>query len=289
MPAGRRLTGKGGNMAFYSRPAEYWDEFAMHGAKKKILFEGDSWFSIPDIANIPVQVDSALDLSILCTADPGDTLEDLTEGTQFKMLESLIKDDRFGQQWDALVFSACGNDVIGPEIAGLLRKPSSPSQDPKDYLDTGALTKAFALMKKRLLTLCNLRDKSKVNKKTPIFMHTYSYLTPRNAAHKVFAWKVSGPWVFPHMTALGITDCAIQQAIVAELLDRFHDLLKSIEKQAASNFHVLDARRALKPVPCAQRDTSSDLWRDEIHPSSRGFRQITTNVVIPGLKAAGVL
>jgi len=59
-------------MAYYTRAADYWAEFAAHGLKKKILFEGDSWFSIPDIANIPIQIDSTLDLSILCTAAPGD-------------------------------------------------------------------------------------------------------------------------------------------------------------------------------------------------------------------------
>ena len=276
-------------MAYYTRAADYWAEFAAHGLKKKILFEGDSWFSIPDIANIPIQIDSTLDLSILCTAAPGDTLEDLSEGSQFKELESLVKDDKFGQRWDALVFSAGGNDVIGPEIRGMLKKPASPSADPKDYLDAAAMSKTFALVRKRLSAIRKLRDKSKVNKKTPILIHTYNYVTPRNVAHKVFAWKVSGPWILPHMMALGITDCAIQQAIIVELLDRFHDLLKSIEKEASSNFHVLDTRRALKPVACAERDTSFELWRDEIHPSSKGFLQITRKVVIPRLKDIGVV
>ena len=141
-------------MAYYTDDRKYFDEFAMHGAKKKILFEGDSWFSIPDIANIPLQFDSLLDLSILCLADPGDTLEELSEGRQFKKLESLIKDQRFGQKWDALVFSAGGNDVIGPEIKGLLRKPTDPeSTDPNDYLDATAVTKAFELIRRRFMAL----------------------------------------------------------------------------------------------------------------------------------------
>jgi hypothetical protein len=86
------------------------------------------------------------------------------------------------------------------------------------------------------------------------------------------------------MNAMGITDCAIQQAIVAELLDRFHNLLKGIEKDAGSNFHVLDIRKVLKPVACSERDTSLVHWRDEIHPSSRGFAQITKKVFIPRMR-----
>ena len=41
------------------------------------------------------------------------------------------------------------------------------------------------------------------------------------------------------MMAIGIADCAIQQAIVVELLDRFHDLLKSIEKEPALTISFL--------------------------------------------------
>jgi hypothetical protein len=274
-------------MAYYTDERKYFAEFPMHGAKKKILFEGDSWFSIPDIANIPLQFDSLLDLSILCLADPGDTLEELSEGMQFKKLESLIKDERFGQKWDALVFSAGGNDVIGPEIRGLLRQPADPkSTDPNDYLDAVAVTKAFELIRKRFIALKGIRDKSKANPDTPIFVHTYSYLTPRNVAHKVFVWKVSGPWAYPFMTALGINDCALQQAIVKVLLDGFWKTLDSIEREPDSNFFVVDTRKSLSPVACKDRDTSFEYWRDEIHPSSKGFARITKTFLIPALRKA---
>ncbi len=274
-------------MAYYTDERKYFDEFYMHGTKKKILFEGDSWFSIPDIANIPIQFDSLLDLSILCLADIGDTLEELSEGTQFKRLESLIKDNRYGQRWDALVFSAGGNDVIGPEIKGLLKQPTNPaSTDPNDYLDAVAVRKTFELIRKRFISLKGIRDRSKANPDTPIFVHTYSYLTPRNVAHKVFVWKMPGPWVYPYMTALGITDCAIQQAIVATLLDGFCKTLQSIEVELNSNFFVIDTRKSLTPVTCKNRDTSFEYWRDEIHPSSKGFAHIAKTFLIPAMQKA---
>ena len=274
-------------MAYYTDERKYFDEFHMHGDKKKILFEGDSWFSIPDIANIPIQFDSFLDLSILCLADPGDTLEELSEGSQFKKLESLIKDNRYGQKWDALVFSAGGNDVVGPEIKRLLKRPiNSQSTDPNDYIDAAAVTKTFDLIRKRFMTLKGIRDKSKVNPDTPIFVHTYSYLTPRNVAHKVFVWKASGPWVYPHMLSLGIIDCAIQQAIVTILLDGFWKTLQSIELEQNSNFFVIDTRKSLPPVACTSRDTSFEYWRDEIHPSSKGFSHITKAFLIPAMQNA---
>lgn len=277
-------------MAYYTDERKYFAEPYMHINKKKILFEGDSWFSIPDIANIPIQFDSLLDLSILCLADPGDTLEELSEGFQYKKLESLIKDDRYGQKWDALVFSAGGNDVIGPEIRGLLKKPSiSNSRDPDEYLDGSAVKKIFDQIRKRFIALKELRDKSKVNAGTPIFVHTYSYLTPRNVAHKVLVWKASGPWIFPYMTALGITDCMIQKAIVENLLDRFWETLQSIAKEKNSNFFVIDTRKSLPPVTCEDRDKSVEYWRDEIHPSSKGFAHITKTTIIPAMQKEGAI
>lgn len=277
-------------MAYYTDQRAYFADIVMHGDKKRILFEGDSWFSIPDLGNIPIQFDSRLDLSILCLADPGDTLEELSEGTQLKVLESLIHDNQFGQQWDAIVLSAGGNDVIGPEIKALLKMADDPaSTDPDDYLDQAAVAATFALIKKRLNIIRKVRDKSKVNKATPIFIHTYAYLTPRNVAHKVFTWKVSGPWVFPHMVAIGINDCALQQAIVVKLLDGFFDALTDIESESGSNFHVVDTRKALQPVKCSERMSSFEFWRDEIHPTSKGFAQIVQKKFIPALKAQGVV
>lgn len=277
-------------MAYYTDERKYFDEFHMHGDKKKLLFEGDSWFSIPDIANIPIQFDSMLDLSILCLADPGDTLEELSEGSQFKKLESLIKDHRYGQKWDALVFSAGGNDVIGPEIKSLLKRPSNPrSTDPNDFIDAVAVKKSFDLIRKRFTMLKGIRDKSKANPDTPIFVHTYSYLTPRNVAHKVFVWKVSGPWVYPYMLELGIVDCAVQQAIVAILLDGFWKTLQSIENEPNSNFFVIDTRNSLTPIDCKNRDTSFEYWRDEIHPSSKGFSHITKSFFIPAMQKAKII
>ncbi|MBS0505766.1 MAG: hypothetical protein JSR53_00125 [Proteobacteria bacterium] len=277
-------------MAYYTDQRKYFDELYMHGNKKKILLEGDSWFSIPDIANIPIQLDSLLDLSILCLADPGDTLEEISEGAQFKNLENLIKDNRYGQKWDALMFSAGGNDVIGPEIKGLLRKSEViESVDPNDHLDPKAVKETFRQIRKRFIALKRLRDKSKINSDTPIFIHTYSYLTPRNIAHKAFVWNVAGPWIFPYMTAMGITDCAAQSNIVAFLLDKFWTTLQGIAEEPDSNFFVIDTRKSLTPVACVDRNTSFEYWRDEIHPTSRGFSVITKAFVIPAMQKVGVV
>lgn len=277
-------------MSYYTDIGRYWKEASRHIHKTKLLIEGDSWFSIPDIANIPVQLDSMLDLSILCLANPGDTLEDLSSGSQFKRIESLIKNSRYGQKWDAVMLSCGGNDVIGPEIKKLLRTPSDESSlNPIDYINISSVDEVTKLIKKRLILIKRLRDRSTINSKTPIFVHTYCYLTPRNVAHEIFAWKVAGPWIYPHMIDRNIINCKLQQGIVSILLDKFYDILNEIQNEPGSNFYVIDIRQSLKPVACASRDTESEYWDDEIHPSSKGFSRITKNFFVPALKKASVI
>lgn len=274
-------------MAYYNDEKQYFEDYDQHAGKKKVLFEGDSWFSIPDAANLPVQLDSLLDLSILCLADPGDTLKDLTEGRQFRKLESLIRSERYGQTWDAIVLSAGGNDIIGPEISNYLVSPQTPSNKPEDYIDEDALQPALDLMTKRFNALKRLRDNSSANPDTPILVHTYSYLAPRNAAHRLLVWKVSGPWIFPHMLEKGITDGALQRRIVKYLLDRFHETLDAIASARGSNFHVIDSRRALPPAATSPQ-ADNRLWGDEIHPTSIGFNRIARKYFVPALRELGI-
>lgn len=275
-------------MAYYRDERQYFNEYEQHGDKPKVLFEGDSWFSIPDTANIPVQLDSLLDISILCLADPGDTLEDLSQGRQYKELESLIKSNRYGQTWDAIVLSAGGNDIIGPEIRNFLVARGPPSDDPRDYIDQTKLEPALDLIKRRFTALKRLRDNSRANPRTPILVHTYSYLLPRDAAHRLLAWKVAGPWIYPHMIEVGVTDSTVQRAIVKYLLDRYHDRLKNISSPRGSNFHVIDSRRALPPFGSSSRKADQSLWSDEIHPTSRGFHRIARNYFVPAFKKIGI-
>lgn len=276
-------------MALFTDTDSYWAESPSHILKKRLLCEGDSWFSIPSIAHIPLQLEALLDASILCLADPGDTLEELTAGLQFKKIKTLLESERFGQKWDALLLSVGGNDVIGPEIRGLLNAPADPaSTNPDHYLNQEAVEQMFAILDERLRKLIGLRDQSPINREMPIFIHTYSYLTPRNEGHKVLAWRISGPWIHRYMVPLGITDCSLQQAIVAKLLDGFHGRLERIADET-NEFHVIDTRKSLEPVLCRNRKGSQKLWRDEIHPSRKGFARIAKSFFVPALLKAGVI
>ena len=276
-------------MAYYVNPRKYFNELAMHGARPKLLCEGDSWFSIPDLCHIPAQLDKMLDASILCVAAPGDTLLEIAEGAQLSTLKWLIHDVIDGQRWDAILLSAGGNDIIGDGMQYFLQNTDPSSDHIEDYINQDALSERMALMRRRLSAIIALRDGSIANPSTPILIHTYSYLTPRNVAHKVLAWGISGPWIYPYMINKGIVDCALQKDIVVYLLDRFHGLLTEMAEQPNANLHVVDARLALPRLDCAKRGQQSKSWYDEIHPTSKGFALLARDYFVPKLKSLGVV
>lgn len=273
-------------MAYYTDEHLYFAELAQHCHLKQILCEGDSWFSIPDIANIPLQLQNRFDLSLLCLADPGVTLAELSEGMAFARLRRLLGNEQFGQRWDAVLISIGGNDVLGPDMPRLLQPATSNRVE--DYINPVAQQQVFDRIRQRIASILALRDQSEINADTPLIFHSYSYITPRNVGHKVLAFRVAGPWVYPALLALGITDCGLQQAISRELTDRFYHLLQELAGQSRQ-VHVIDVRNIIAPVPCAERDAQSDLWNDEIHPSSAGFACLAEQGFIPALHQLGLL
>jgi lysophospholipase L1-like esterase len=274
-------------MAYYTDERQYFDELEQHNHLKKILCDGDSWFSIPDIANIPIQLDSQFDLSILCLADPGATLAELAGGMPFARLQRLLHEPQFGQHWDAILISSGGNDVLGPDIQRMLQ-PASGDQV-QDYINNAAQEQVYATIRQRIEAILAVRDQSPINADTPVIFHSYSYMTPRNVAHRVLAFNVAGPWVYPALLALGITDSALQQAISRELTDRFYQLLQSIAADARRNFHVVDVRSVIAPVPASERDGQAALWSDEIHPNSAGFACLTEQGFALMLRQLGIV
>lgn len=277
-------------MSYYTDVGRYFAEMEMHGSKKKVFIEGDSWFSIQDIANIPIQLDSKFDLSMLCVAFPGNRLIEMIGGLQQERRQKLLGDSIHGQQWDVIILSAGGNDVLGPNLKHLLQAPASAnSLVAQDYLNAEAIASVYGEIRRNLEAILQIRDQSSVNAQTPVMLHSYSYLTPRNYGHHILKWNVTGPWVYPQFLDLGITDCALQQAICTALTDRFYDMLCEMAALPNANLHIVDCRQTVPPVPAEVRDEKSDLWDDELHPSSKGYEMITDTGFVPMLRKLGIV
>lgn len=277
-------------MSYYTDPRRYFAEMELHSSKKKVLVEGDSWFSIPDIANVPIQLDGKFDLSMLCLATPGNRLLEMTSAPQVAQRQSLLADERFGQKWDVILLSAGGNDVLGPNLMQLLQASSNPlSMNPQDYLNQAAIESVYAEIRQRLESIMQTRDASGMNAATPIVIHSYSYLMPRNYGHHILMWNIRGPWVLPQFLQFGIINPALQQAICSVLTDRFYAMLCEMAAVPGANLHVVDVRATIPPVEAAIRDLKSVLWDDELHPSSDGYAIITEQGFVPTLKKLGIV
>ena len=175
---------------FYS-----WNDYERH-----YLAEGDSWFSLSDVLspsflyrfgnNVPLKQST---LIVNCSY-PGDTLAKMVDWTRNKNFPKLLARKKFGWEWDGILLSAGGNDIIEATLAptGILQASASPTGF-KDFIVSDAMTTLENHLEEFFRYLVSLRDTSEIvaNRTIPIFYHTYGYPTPRNAPA-----SISGPWLY---------------------------------------------------------------------------------------------
>jgi hypothetical protein len=263
-------------MATTSFESEFFDivfSGARFGAtpKYKILIEGDSWVSHPFLSNLALQIDQLGndDFAILNLALPGDTAKRMFERSskQLKRMGQLIHDKRFGYEFDMLLISAAGNDIVGSEIVDFVDKHNTDGRTGKQLVNAD-FDRMMKEVVKNYENLIKLRDKSKINKTTPIVCHCYSYLKPRKVGTKLFGAMFGKGWVKQHLDKLDIPQSG-QQEIIIEMLDRFYNSIKALES-TYDHFMVVDTRKALwkngKP--------NVSMFHDEIHPKGKGFRKV---------------
>jgi len=73
------------------------------------------------------------------------------------------------------------------------------------------------------------------------------------------------------MRKKGINTLELQKNIIVEMVDQFHAMLEAIKTDIGQNRIVLLDNRAKIPG-------HTDLWSDEIHPSSKGFRTVGDSI-----------
>ncbi len=263
-------------MAITNSESEYFDLVTSgpdFGAtpKYKILIEGDSWVSHPFLSNLAIQIDALGndDFAILNLAVPGDTAKRMfsKNSKQIKKLDQLIYNKRFGYKFDLLFVSAAGNDIVGEEIQGFVDKYKTDGRTGADLIN-GNFDGMIKELVKNYENLIKLRDKSKINKKTPIVCHCYSYLKPRKVGTKLFGAMFGKGWVKQHLDKLDIPQ-SDQQIIITTMLDRFYNAIYGLENKY-DNFLVVDSRKAI----LKNGKPNVSMFHDEIHPKGKGFKKV---------------
>jgi len=252
----------------------------------KILIEGDSWVHHPVLNDIADHMSylGGDDFAILNVAKPGDTSQKMfdKDSHQLKRLEQLIHDERFGYTYDFIFVSAGGNDIVGPEIASFV-KPASSGRSGKNLIDDKEFNKRLKKIATQYYNVIGIRNKSRINKQTPLVTNVYSYLKPRRVGTQLFGMEFGEGWVARYLEDYcQITDAAEQQEIIIEMLDRFHEVLSGVAEKRA-NFHVVDGRKVLAP----RGKPNQAMFSDEIHPNFEGFKKVTANIR-KSMQAAGI-
>jgi lysophospholipase L1-like esterase len=252
------------------------------------LAEGDSWFTIAAIpsSNLLFELRLGRWTQILNLAYPGDTLRHIGSLADNDDLQKFIAKRNFNYHWDAMLFSAGGNDLIDAAPRLIRTQPAAgrDPQLPQSYVDEQGLAQLLSDIQNALIRMAALRDApDSKSRDCPIFIHTYDYPTPHNApARFIGIAPIKGPWLQP-VFADGRIALPMQQRIVNHLIDGLADALLALDAantssaSAIRDFHVIDTRNTLVMANPVDVGVSND-WLNEIHPNHEGYRKIANRI-----------
>ncbi|MCG8684734.1 MAG: hypothetical protein MI892_07665 [Desulfobacterales bacterium] len=249
---------------------EFKKHIENHPNDTKLLAEGDSWFAYPrrfyffgKDANIIDHLADKPGLAILNTSRNGDEAADMMSGDQKLSLLKRLKHMDF----DAMLFSGGGNDLVGRYDFGFLINEKKGSMDwkaciNKDHLDIKIqqLELVYMEMMERIL---DLKPKFKV------ITHTYDLALPSKEGFELFDIIPMGKsWMYPYMENKKIHDYNDQKKIIHSILKRFKRSLNKVGKKYKDNLIVVDTHGCV----------AEDEWRNEIHPTPAGFDKVANKI-----------
>jgi hypothetical protein len=86
-------------------------------------------------------------------------------------------------------------------------------------------------------------------------MHGYGYAIPTGIGVGFDCANFLGPWLLPALRNKGWQDQQVQRSVVATLIDRFNDMLDSLQSQYNDIFFHIDLRQMIAPQD----------WVNELH------------------------
>jgi hypothetical protein len=250
------------------------DEFPL-----QFLAQGDSWFSIGSVP--PFLTSNLFDkmslsqraVAVKC-ARPGAELQHMTNTTSNRVFLQLLN-GKAARRWTALLLSGLGNDVISaaqspPSSSAATRLLAKKTEWAAVAAASRYISEAgWQTFEQHAVTVFQVllqnRDMAAVNRGIPIVLHTYDFVTARNAG----AGLGFGPWLFKAFTGFEIP-AADWDALASLLLARVRELILKIAA-TDSTIHVVDTQGTL--IPAVNTDVGPTVhWQNEIHPTRTGYR-----------------
>ncbi len=257
--------------------------------KTPIIFcEGDSWFSTPLAKNLLDQVVFPRESDfkegkvvfgyggLFYRAEKsGDIAVSMFAPKRAKRHIKWIGNKSY--KFDLVLLSAGGNDFVDDFLQQLFENESrtmSVDNAFQKVLDSERYEEVFKAYKSFILEV------NRVNDSIPIIAHSYDYpqalgrkgrLTVRNAGLAAVFKKEVGDWIHTHIKT-ALPDISDQKLFAKKMIDGFFEkvLVRLKNDRAIKNFSFVDLRDTLK---------SDDLWFDEMHPTSFGFKLLSEKLV----------
>lgn len=245
-------------------------------AKRALCF-GDSWFQyVPHPTDLNKQLARLFPKTLFLREGKAGR-----DSATWKAALPRIRGEIEGFQFDAILLSTGGNDVVGEELKEFVKTPEMPQSvgtmpwgvvpnEVRDHIRLESFEHALRFAIADLKQVVQMRDRS--SSSSVIFVHTYDYIFPSGKAFKLGPIK-SGPWVKPFLEGVGLSDPKKQRIVTTWLVDQFARELQAFVSQNP-NMVLVDSRGTLKTA--AQ-------WENEIHPVAKGFEKIAKDCWKPAL------
>ncbi|MGB8701234.1 MAG: GDSL-type esterase/lipase family protein [Thermosynechococcaceae cyanobacterium] len=245
------------------------------------IAEGDSWFDYapsfienPLLGDLINQLNKTRKFNLLRVAIAGDTLENMTFGTDAKPPQ-LQKTLGFIHQYqpDFFIFSGGGNDVAGPN--GLKFEPFLNHSKSKlnvlraDYLDYMVNTVFFEMFNHLIQEVIRAKPDIK------IFLHSYGYPIPDGrAVIDLEDFQFIGPWFKPPLDRKKLNQMQGEK-VVHTLIDALSNLLKRLEAQYSQNITFIDLRPIITQHIADEGGGYTKVWGNELHLTVNGYKRVT--------------
>ena len=220
--------------------------------------DGDSWFEYPLSRETIgwLRADGHPTPAINNQAHHGDSaVERLGLAKRERLIANLNATDHGA--YDALLFSAGGNDIAGDSFVLWILKYAR-GMDPAHGIDRQRLACELGVIKGAFDDLIAIRDG--YDPECTVFLHGYDFAYPTG----IPACPSVGPWLKPSLDFQGWTDPTLAQGIVKEALLAFDRLLTQIEHDHKNVIYVRTQ---------GTLSSTSD-WANELHPTRAGFENI---------------
>ncbi len=249
-----------------------------HPDRARVICFGDSWFNYPlKLIDLNKQLERLYRKAYFYNESVLGR-----ESGELKKLRPRLQRLLQHYQFDVLLLSMGGNDVVGSELREFIKQSDEPQDfgtrawgripaKVSEHIHLASFESALRYIASDYQQIIDLRNQ--VRPDCEIVMHNYDYPWPDGRSYKLFGKKLAGPWIKPFMEEVGVSDFATQRLICSWLIDQFSNVQRELMSRN-QKIRCVDSRGLVN---------QAIEWDNEIHPKRAGFKRIAETAWKPVL------